>query len=496
MADKTTMIFGIKQSYIAELIASPVYGVEWNQAEDSWRNIDINANTIVLNVNNFDNHTIWGGITRVNMAVGGTINAVKGDGSYTNDGTNGRVMVRIPKFYYKLESPAANVYRWWISAIPMVGFSVHPAFKQSDGGAGAERDFIYIAAYEADPYYDGTNLVLHSRTGKQPFTGGQIWEVDFDAGTNEPAIGDDVSTPNDANFFIVDYVLTGGAWDGSGTGKLWIRKPGDDACGWLDNDVITNNTQVNQLATCEFTGGALTALTFDLGDARTYAQNIGAGWQQWNTWEMSAVRLLYYIEYMGANSQTAIGKGIVDKAGGTGFAGELTGHDNIDTNVGVNGTGTGDGVDGLTPIAYRGIENLWGNIWKWVEGWNAVNGVDAVNDVKYRVLKKDGTTAFADALATYDESPNYTHTGLPDGYQKNIEWDDGFELLFLPSDVTGLSTSHLYDYFYEHNNGHINVLLFSGIWIHGVKAGLGCLTSFYVASHSYHFIGGRLSWIG
>jgi len=503
MADKTKYYFGIKSTMLA-----PIFGAEWNQGTDTWRHIDKNGNTIHLNVKDFDDHPVWGDMVRVNMAVDGTINAVKnGMGTFTNDGTNGRVMVRIPKFWVKSASPAANVYQWWISAFPTAGFILHPAFKQSDGGAGAERDFVYVAAYEADPYYDSTNLVLHSRTGKQPFTGYDggapgstgIWEVDFDAGTNEPAIGDDVSTPNDANFFIVDYVLTGGAWDGSGAGKLWIRKPGDAVCGWLDNDVITNNTQANQLATCEFTGGALTRLGFDLTEARAYAQNIGSGWNIWNVWEMTAIRLLYYIEYMGANSQdttTGIGKGIVDKAGGTSFAGELTGHDNIDTNVGANGTGTGDGVDGLTPIAYRGIENLWANIWKWVEGWNAVNGVDAANDVKYRVLKKDGTTAFADALATYDESPNYVHAGLPDGYQKNIEWDDGFELLFLPSDVTGASTTYLYDHFYEHNNGETNVLFFGGAWDYGVQAGIGCLYSAHVATRSNRNLGGRLSFIG
>lgn len=83
------------------------------------------------------------------------------------------------------------------------------------------------------------------------------WEVDFDIGTNEPNIGDRISTPSDANFFIVDYVLLTGGWDGSGKGKLWIRKPRFIICGWLDNDVITNNTQLNQLATCEFTVGAI-----------------------------------------------------------------------------------------------------------------------------------------------------------------------------------------------------------------------------------------------
>lgn len=85
------------------------------------------------------------------------------------------------------------------------------------------------------------------------------WEVDFDLGANEPNIGDNVSTPSDANFFITKYVLSSGAWGALGKGKLWIRKPGHITCGWLDNDVITNDTLANELATCEFTVGALVA---------------------------------------------------------------------------------------------------------------------------------------------------------------------------------------------------------------------------------------------
>ena len=484
---------------ISSAAESNVIGVEWNQGTDTWKHIDENGNELTLLTANFDAHPVWGGMVRVNMAVDGTINAVKnGMGTFTNDGTNGRVMVRTPRFWVKSASPSANVYRFWISSTPRSGFITNPAVFQSDGGTGDERDFFYIGAYEADAYHDGTNLVLHSRTGKQPMTGACIIEADFDAGTNEPAIGDDVSTPSDANWFIVDYDLTGGAWDGSGAGKVWIRKPGDDACGWLDNDVITNNTQANQFATCEFTGGAKTALGFNMAEIRGYSQNIGTGWNNWNVWEMSALRLLYYIEYKGANSQTAIGSGITGLAAGTGFAGKLTGADNIDTEVAANGTGQGDGVEDETPIAYRGIENLWGNIWKYIEGYNAVNGVDAANDVKYRVAKKDGTTTFADTLGTYNESPNYTHTGLPDGYQKNIEWSDGFELLFLPKDAGGAgsgNTAYLYDYYYEHISGQASILLFGGIWYSGLLAGVGCLFSTTVASYSYRNIGARLSFI-
>lgn len=434
----------------------------------------------------------WGDIYRVNMADDGTINAVWGEASYKHDGTNGRVMVQIPKFYVKSTNPAANVYRWWISDAEIPGFEIHPAFVQRNH-VGAPLDYIYVGAYEADFYYDApnTHYELHSRTGVQPWTGGQIWEVDFDAGTNEPNIGDDVSTPNDANWFIVDYHLTGGAWDGSGTGKLWIRKPGDAACGWQDNDVITNNTQANQLATCEFTVGALLALVLDIDDAEDYANNIGVGWGITNIWTHRAIMLLAAIEWGDLDSQTEVGRGIVDKAGGVGFAGELTGFDSMDSQMDANGTGHGTGVDGVTPICYRFLENIWGNVWEFVIGYNGV-------DAEYRIIKEAGVASATmdGVLAGGDYDASTAVPIVADGYISNIEWEALLKYLFIPSAVAGGAATYIPDQWYAHDAGETNILLAGGIWSHGSRAGVGCGDSEDVASLSDRSFGARLEFVG
>ena len=49
----------------------------------------------------FDAYTMYGGRTRCNVADDGTINAFYGDNNYTEDGSNGQVMIYQPKFYYK-----------------------------------------------------------------------------------------------------------------------------------------------------------------------------------------------------------------------------------------------------------------------------------------------------------------------------------------------------------------------------------------------------------
>lgn len=58
-------------------------------------------------------------------------------------GTDGQVMVEIPKFYYKY-SYVGTSHTWEISQTQEAGFSLHPAFNKN----AAEVDHRYIGAYE------------------------------------------------------------------------------------------------------------------------------------------------------------------------------------------------------------------------------------------------------------------------------------------------------------------------------------------------------------
>ncbi len=489
---------GVAPAYAAAPTAQVVphvIGVQWNQATGTWTYIDQDAAALAITQAQFDRHPVWGGIRRVNLNAAGTVVAAIGDQGFALDGANGRVMVEIPKFYVKTNSPSANVYQWFVSDVPLPGYYLHPAFKQSNGGAVTRAgNYLYIGAYAADLDYDGVggHVEFNSRTGTQPMTGTEaIFSVAFTAGDNEPAIGDSLETATDSGWLVVDYVVASGAWaTNDAAGTLYLRKPSDAACGFTNTEAITNTTQANALGT----SGTPSALTLTLANARTYAGNIGTGWCVENIWEWSAVRLLMYIEYKGAALDTGIGLGVINKASGTGFAGELNGAASIDSNLAANGTGVGTGTNGLVPVAWRGIENPWGNVWQWVEGWNTVDGTDTANQVKYRIAKADGTTAFADSLATYDQL-EATHTGLPDGYVSNVHFDAGFSLLFLPSAVAGASDTYLRDYYYEHNTGGSEALLAGGVWRSGANAGPGDLNSNYSAGGSDRDVGARLSFL-
>jgi len=73
-----------------------------------------------------------------------------------------------------------------------------------------------------------------------------------------------------------------------------------------------------------------------------------------NVWTYSAIRMLHLVEYANWDSQETVGLGIVSKASGTGFNGEITGYNSVDTNVNEYGTGTGTGAAGSTAISVTG----------------------------------------------------------------------------------------------------------------------------------------------
>jgi hypothetical protein len=207
--------------------------------------------------------------------------------------------------------------------------------------------------------------------------------------------------------------------------------------------------------------------------------------------------MLYLVEYANWNSQSTsvgIGRGVVDKASGTGFAGENNGAKSADANIGTNGTGTGTGTDGLTPIVYRGIENLWGNVYQFVIG------ID-IPDAAYRVLKRDGTgTPKCPMDVGHYESSiaapvQYADPGNLDGYAKDILYEDLSKYLILPNHGGGSDSTYLCDRIYWHKAGQTNILLAGGNWYSVTNAGVGARTASSITSNSLRTYGCRVEFL-
>lgn len=116
------------------------------------RYVDFTTNTTTL-TGDPDTHPVYMAINRCNVADDGTINAYYGDAGYTEDGSNGQVMVKIPKFYYKvtpdsdggLDGVHIRKCTWEISETPNDGFTLYPAFYDANGN---EIDYFLYGAFD------------------------------------------------------------------------------------------------------------------------------------------------------------------------------------------------------------------------------------------------------------------------------------------------------------------------------------------------------------
>jgi len=203
------------------------------------------------------------------------------------------------------------------------------------------------------------------------------------------------------------------------------------------------------------------------------------------------------LDWGNLDSQSELGRGIVDKASGSGFAGEDTGSFNINDNLDATLTGAGDdglageANDGLRPVTWRGLENWWGNAWSFVIGYNAV-------DAEYRIVKEAGL-ASATMNGTLGAGDYDSSTAAPitsDGYISNIEWESLLSLLLIPSATSGGDSSYVPDYFWAHNAGETNIALAGGRWANGSEAGAGARYSFSGAGVSARTVGGRVECLG
>jgi len=138
----------------------------------------------------FNTFAMYGGRMRCNVADDGTINAFYGDTGYTEDGSNGQVMIYQPKFYYQrlivaevadAQGRVISKEQLLLSPVAHVGFKIHPLFVKD----GVELDYVLLPAYEGSIYdtsestyitnnanaIDINNDKLSSIANVLPFTG-------------------------------------------------------------------------------------------------------------------------------------------------------------------------------------------------------------------------------------------------------------------------------------------------------------------------------------
>ena len=203
-------------------------------------------------------------------------------------------------------------------------------------------------------------------------------------------------------------------------------------------------------------------------DFRSNAIRVGPKFHLYDFATYCAIIWLYIVEFADWNCQSKIGRGYVDShnsAINTGGTDSMTYH-----------TGRAAGTDGSTAVQYRWIENLWGNVYQWVDGFNA-NGTTAYYCTDPSQYADDTTTG-------------YTQIGtLPaSGWIKDLTVTDNG--LLIPKAVGGSETTFIPDY--ANSSSGWRVLYVGGDWSDGSSAGLLRFDANSTSSNSYSCISARL----
>lgn len=225
-------------------------------------------------------------------------------------------------------------------------------------------------------------------------------------------------------------------------------------------------------------------------ECRSLAANVGTGWRQQDFWLISAIQLLYLVEYGTFYSQNELGAGntngsyVSSSSNQSNSPHTVAGASNAWGNASTDGTQPSAGAKpGTAYMSYRGIENFFGNCWSWVDGFNIGISVD-----------RDAWVSNTDTDFADDTSTNYDDLGITmasaNGYVQNIADVDG---AFLPTDTTGASSStYLTDYLYQ-NTGN-RVALFGGDAGSGANVGAFCWYVGASSSVSNRGVGARLAF--
>ena len=484
--------------YVLDIRLQQYYGVSWDESADTYvrtgatagQTCGVTLADAFLPIQRRMRRCILNDDGTVNYYLSATDSTKKEDGSTAAvlDGTDGQVMVEIPKFWYRY-GYSGTTHTWEISPVPLAGFEVHPAFMSDT----TELDYAYVGAYEASLedvsaslfvgqcYQTAVSTVfatsddsitIATRTGwTNALKVGQKLVVSGTAsGTNDGTVT--VKAIESATKITVDENLT------DQTSSAVIQTQTD-----ASNDKLASVSGV-----CPISGGSANGTRAHF---RVWASNRGSGWSQMMIDVHSAIQLLYLTEYASFYSQSVLGYGIAAVADWVAYNDynpiAKTGNSNVIGNASGNtataAITTGAGAQSVY-LSYRGLENYYGHIWKWVDGFNINNNIPYICN---------NPTNFAD-----DTDSNYTRPKDANGTDITMHNASGYQgtlelngRTFMPASLTGgLASAKITDYYYQ-NTGW-RVALSGGDANHGVKDGCFYLYCHYASGVVSRDISGRL----
>ena len=407
-----------------------VYGVRrkiTNNSSSTWErlfnSIGKNANATKNGdtvVNDFDSLAPWSEIKTCNYDL--TTKKIKawlGDVNFKFDGTNGDVFTYVPNTYWKIYQEDDYDYVL-LADYPKSGFN--------------EIDGFFIGRYTGSV----VDSVLHSYSGLVPTTGRNISQFR----TLARALGDNFSQL-DWRYFVLQmlYLVEYADYNSQsklGNGIMNRRNLTALVAETSVNRVIVSNSsgyyvgQIIRIGTSD--GGTQVADARKITAIESYSENGVTG---------------YALTFDGAAVNIAVGNYVCTMAQETGQCDSLGMKSGCLNN------------DGYHAVIYRGVENIFANIWQFVDGINIKDNV--------AYICKDHSEYVSDKFETPYKALGYTNINA-NGWAKTLGFDVNEPFFIFPTEVGGGLSNYMSDYYYQ-NSGN-RVALVGGSFHNGADDGL------------------------
>lgn len=397
--------------------------------------------------NDFDNRYPWSEIISYNYNVEEKkINAYYGDPTFKFDGSNGEVLTRIPEFYWKREIIDGYEYIY-ISDYAIAGFNKSEEFS--------------VGRYDACIDEDGK---LHSYSGYSPSTNKNITQH-----RDAAKLLSDEFCMIDYRYFMLQllYLVEYANYNSQsqlGNGIVSMRYTASDKAiiaGETTNTIVIATNDYfkvgQQIAIGTTVDGVSICKDRTITEIAEYSKD---------TTEGTA------ITFDGEPVNIAIGNIIhacAQKEGGC---------DSLGMKSGCLAN------DSQHAVIYRGIENIFGNVFNWIDGLNIQEYQAYIcrNPEEYTSDKFDGSYI----------KLGYMNCQERDMYIKKLGFDEKNPDIALPIEIGGGagSSSGMCDFYYSSEGNRVARV--GGNFISGAGAGLWYWNCYFSSTGSYLYCGARL----
>lgn len=257
----------------------------------------------------------------------------------------------------------------------------------------------------------------------------------------------------------------------------------------LEDEQIADfdNDKLSSIADAKPCSGLTQAFT--RANARKLANNRGDGWELEYAATISATQLIFIIEYACFNSQQVLGAGNVyvhddrvsnmsSVTGKTSDLGNISGIVSEETN--------------MQSISYRGQENLWGNIWTWVDGINVLNP-NASAEIQYGHLYVANNN-FSDNVGTNTYHDTGIRPIIGTGYISAFGYSPEFDWVFVPTECIGNNKLPIGDNYWNSGIGWRTAMI-GGYWVGDQAAGLFYWGMYNSSNGRHQGFGARIVYV-